>query len=609
MEDHNDLDLEGWAEFGGPDQEEDYRAPEEPVDRGYARHVREEPAWDGGERRGGAWNAWRKVLIPLAALLLAAVVVLGVSFAYAQRVARLTTIYPNVTVNGVPVGGMTVDEAAAALGDDPGRYDNAAVTVNFSTGDSVTVTAQDLGLQAVDGTAFARAAYSYGRGGSMLANLLAYRACQSEPVALSVDRAETVIDENIIAAMLQPVAETVNGKLNTVQVQVGQDQITVVKNTGTARVDVAALAGQIGEAFRQENYAPIDYRAPEAAASPAGAETSQTDVDALLQRLYNEVYVAPVNAVYDQATGGVTPEVRGVRFDMAAARALWDQAENGQTVVIPILREDPEVTAASLSDRLFADVLAEKSTTLAGSTSARINNITLAAAAMNGVVLQPGEEFNYNQCLGQRTAEKGYQSAGAFSGGQHVMSIGGGICQGSSTLYYCALKANLTITDRWCHQFLVSYLPRGMDATVSWGWPDFKFVNSRNYPIRIEAYVSGGYLTIRLLGTDEDGSYVDITNETWEDAAHYYAQTYRNVYDKNGALISSQKEAYSSYDKEEALAAAAATPTPVPQTPEPVVQEPVVQEPAVQEAEAPPPAIETDPETEPAPEAPPAPAE
>ena len=156
------------------------------------------------------------------------------------------------------------------------------------------------------------------------------------------------------------------------------------------------------------------------------------------------------------------------------------------------------------------------------------------------------------------------------------MSIGGGICQGSSTLYYCALKANLSITDRWCHQFVVGYLPRGMDATVSWGWPDFKFVNSRSYPIKIAAWVSGGYLTIQILGTDVDGSYVDITNETWEDATHYYAQTYRNVYDKNGSLISSKKEAYSCYDKEEAVAATA-TPAPqitqAPQVPE--VQAPV----------------------------------
>ncbi len=535
-----------------------------------------------------AGTRWLRLLIPIAVLLTVMVIALAVGFTYASRVARLDTIYPNVTVNGVAVGGMTMEEAAAALGEPADKYSNAAVTVDFPTGDSVTVTAQDLGLHPADGAAVARQAYAYGRGGSMLSNLRTYLACKSEATNMAVRSTETqTIDEAAIAAKLTPVAEQVDRALSVVQAEIREDEITVVKNPGTARVDVAALSAAVREAFEAEKYDPIVYQVPEA----ADGQTQGTDVDALLRELYERVYVQPVDAQYDQATGGTTQGVQGVRFDMDEAKRLWDRAATGETVTIPLIREDPAVTAEQLEGKLFADVLSEKSTTLAGSTSARINNITLAAAAMNGVVLQPGQEFDYNACLGQRTEAKGYQSAGAFSGGQHVMSIGGGICQGSSTLYYCALKANLTITVRWCHQFLVGYLPRGMDATVSWGWPDFKFVNSRNYPIKIEAWVSGGYLTVRILGTDEDGTYVEITNETWEDASHYYAQTYRNVYDRNGNLLTSNKEAYSTYDKEEALA----TPTPAPVTTEPpaappvvVDPGPVVTEPEPQQPEAPP---------------------
>ena len=527
-------------------------------------------AYSDGGRSG--WRLWRTVLILLAVVLFAAVMVLGVGFTYAKRVSELTTIYPNVNVNGVDVGGMTVAEATAALGDAPERYENAAVTVNFPTGESVTVTAGELGLEPLDGTDFARAAYNYGRGGTMLANLRTYMACRNKPVFMAVDGIQdNSIDENIIAEKLRPAADAVDAKLDTVKAQIGEDAIALVKNDGAAHVDVQALAGQVREAFEAENYAPIDCQVE----AENSGESSPIDIDAVLQRLYNEVYAAPTDAYYDQATGDVVEGVAGVRFDVEAAKAAWDAAANGETVTIPLIRDDPAVTADQLPEQFFTDVLAEKSTTLAGSTYARVNNITLAAAAMNGVVLQPGEQFDYNACLGQRTEAKGYQSAGAFSGGQHVMSIGGGICQGSSTLYYCALKANLSITDRWCHQFVVGYLPRGMDATVSWGWPDFKFVNSRSYPIKIAAWVSGGYLTIQILGTDVDGSYVDITNETWEDATHYYAQTYRNVYDKNGSLISSKKEAYSCYDKEEAVAATA---TPAPQ---------VTQAPQVPEVQAP----------------------
>ncbi len=558
MADYDDLDLGEWMEEDSQEPEE-YDMPEGPAEpvrraRRMQRSEAEAQQWESYEQAPSrGWGGWMKVLIPFAALMLVAVVILGVSFAYASRVAKLTTIYPNVTVNGVSVGGMTMTEAAQALGDDPAKYDNAAVTVNFPTGDSVTITAQELGLQAVDGTAYAQVAYSYGRGGSMLANLRTYRSCQDKPVELAVDGAGAAVNESVIADKIAPVAAAVDQKLSTTHAQISEEQITVVKNAGTAHVDVAALSEQVRRAFEQEDYAPIDYQVPET--EPQEGESTAVDVDAMLQTLYNEVYVEPVDASYDQSTGGVIEAVQGVRFDMDAARIAWEQAASGETVTIPLIREDPEITAEDLKGQLFADVLAEKSTSLSGSTSARINNITLAAKAMNGVILQPGEEFSYNACLGQRTAAKGYQSAGAFAGGEHVMSIGGGICQGSSTLYYCAMKANLRITTRYCHQFVVGYLPRGMDATVSWGFPEFKFVNSRAYPIKIEAYVSGGYLTIRILGTDVDGSYVEITNDTWEDAAHYYAQTYRHVYDKNGNLISSTKEAYSSYDKESAIAA------------------------------------------------------
>ncbi len=504
--------------------------------------------------RSGVSGVWMKVLIPVAAVMLVVVIVLAVGFTYADRVSRLTTIYPNVSVNGVFVGGMTMDEAAAALGDDPDRYDNASVTVEFPTGESLTVTAQQLGLKPADGADLARAAYGYGRGGSMLSNLMAYRTCKTEPVDMAVDQAAAVIDEQIIAGLVQPVAQQVDAKMRVTDVQISPENVTVKKNSGTTCVDAAAVTEMIRAAFEAEDYGTIQYELPEAG-TVDGSQEQARDVDELLQLIYDKVYVEPADAYYDEAANTVVDAVRGVSFDKDQAAKLWNEADEGEIVTIPLVFEEPEVTAEQVRATLFADVLAEKSTSLAGSTSARINNISLAAASMNGVVLQPGEEFDYNACLGQRTEAKGYQSAGAFSNGEHVESIGGGICQGSSTLYYCALKANLSITERWCHQFVVAYLPRGLDATVSWGWPDFKFVNSRTYPIKLEAWVADGYLTIRIMGTDVDGSYVEMTNETWEDSEHYYANSYRNVYDANGNLISSQKEAYSCYDKEEVVAA------------------------------------------------------
>ncbi len=622
----------------GPSFEQEREQPREPRRPAQPQRApqpprREPPAppqwdarWEEPPRRRGSILRW---LIPVAAALVVLVASLAVCVSLAGRVAKLTTIYPNVSVNGVTVGGMTVEEAAQALGDPADRYENASVTVNFPTGDAVTVTAQDLGLKPLDGTGFAQLAYSYGRGGSMLANWQAYRSCQKQPVDLKAEMDQTSEpDTRLLSELVTPVVQRVNESLGTTEVNVGEDAITIVKNSGLIRADAADVCAVILEAFEQEKYDPIDYQMPDPSSQTQPDQTGAVDVGALLRQLYDEVYVAPVNAAYDPATGGVTQAVQGVRFDMDEARRLWEQTAEGETVTIPLIREDPEITADQLSGELFSDVLAEKSTTLAGSSYARINNITLAAKAMNGTVIQPGEKFDYNTCLGERTTAKGYQSAGAYENGQHTTAIGGGICQGSSTLYYCTLYANLEILVRYDHYFTVNYLPLGMDATVSWGGPDFTFRNNRDFPIKIEAWVSNGYLTVRILGTDTDGSYVKITSDTWEDSQFYYAQTYRNVYDKNGALISSVKEASSRYHKAEAVTATAAptaaptappaeppappveqppvevtTPEPVVPTPEPAVPTP---EPVVPTPEPPPVQPEQPPIEVPAPEAPPA---
>ncbi|MFR6425641.1 MAG: VanW family protein [Oscillospiraceae bacterium] len=163
-----------------------------------------------------------------------------------------------------------------------------------------------------------------------------------------------------------------------------------------------------------------------------------------------------------------------------------------------------------------------------------MTNVKLAAEKINGVILQPGQTFSYNDVLGQRTKANGFKEAGAYSGGQVVQEVGGGICQVSSTLYYCAMVSNLKINTRTCHYFPVAYIEPGMDATVSWGGPEFKFTNSREYPIEIKAYVEKNSITVEIWGTDVDGSYVKMSYT----ANGLRATTYRTVYDKDGNQIS-----------------------------------------------------------------------
>ena len=298
-----------------------------------------------------------------------------------------------------------------------------------------------------------------------------------------------------------------------------------------------------------------------------------------LQELHDAICGAPVNAGYDPETQSTTESKVGIEFDVAEAQPLWDAASTGDTVTIPATLTQPEMTQERLQKHLLADKLATKTTSLSGSSSNRITNVRLAAEKINGVILQPGQTFSYNDVLGQRTKANGFKEAGAYSGGQVVQEVGGGICQVSSTLYYCAMVSNLKINTRTCHYFPVAYIEPGMDATVSWGGPEFKFTNSREYPIEIKAYVEKNSITVEIWGTDVDGSYVKMSYT----ANGLRATTYRTVYDKDGNEISRTVEANSTYHSHDTTpkptptpsATPTPTPTPKPQpTPYPSVYDP-----------------------------------
>ena len=139
-------------------------------------------------------------------------------------------------------------------------------------------------------------------------------------------------------------------------------------------------------------------------------------------------------------------------------------------------------------------------TTFSSSTSERKNNIKIAAMALNDAFIDVGGEFSFNDRVGPRTEARGYKKAKIIFNGHFIDGIGGGVCQVSSTLYNAVLLANLPVTERFPHSLKVNYVPEGMDATVSYGTFDFKFVNSMDPPIIIHSECENGKLTITLFG-------------------------------------------------------------------------------------------------------------
>lgn len=195
-------------------------------------------------------------------------------------------------------------------------------------------------------------------------------------------------------------------------------------------------------------------------------------------------------------------KVDGLTVDGAAAAAqvisLLDAGQYGQTVEIPHETVDAGMSAAALVSNLG---LVSEATTYAKAVNIpRDTNMTLIVRSLNGLVLQPGETFSFNGYIGQRTAAKGYQEAGGIKDGILIQELGGGICQPNTTLCQAVLKADLQIIERNPHSWPSAYTEVGLDATVSWNGPDFKFKNNTDYPVAIVCWYSKPNVTFQIYG-------------------------------------------------------------------------------------------------------------
>lgn len=142
----------------------------------------------------------------------------------------------------------------------------------------------------------------------------------------------------------------------------------------------------------------------------------------------------------------------------------------------------------------------------------RTTNLRIAAAAINGTVIMPGETFDFNKVVGPRTAERGYKKATVFTGNKGTaQELGGGICQIASTLFNTCLYADVDITERHQHSQKVSYVPLGRDAAISGEYKNFRWTNNYDFPIKIYMDVSGGYVTCTFYTQNsEDPGNIDL---------------------------------------------------------------------------------------------------
>ena len=469
--------------------------------------------------------------------------------------ASYDKVFPGVTLGDRSLSGLSQDQLRQTLTTD--ALLSGEVTITAGGEELGRRTQKELGAY-IDGDALSGAAWQVGReegalgwvknGWTMLTGLLGGRTSSDLVVYYNDETLRQTVAE--MAALFDQ--EQIDGSY-----ELTEDGIYAVKPADGRTLDQPALIRAI---------TALDGGAGTADAPFEAVPGKELDLEAIALELNAD----PSPARYDIPTGKVVDGQIGVNLDPEKAAFALDAAAPGERIQLPADVTYPSMTAEELEAVLFRDVLGEAKTHVGG-TAARISNVKLAASAFNGTVLNAGDVFSYNETVGQRTAAKGYQPAPAYVQGETVDEIGGGVCQPSSTLYLACLRANLEITERYAHRYVPSYIGKGMDATVSWGGPDYKFTNNTDYPVKIETVYEKGYLTVRLLGTNVDGTYARMTYEpisstpfevVYEDDptlapgqevvkvtpyTGYKGKTYRHVYAADGTLISSTYEDTSDY--------------------------------------------------------------
>ena len=170
----------------------------------------------------------------------------------------------------------------------------------------------------------------------------------------------------------------------------------------------------------------------------------------------------------------------------------------------------------------------------------RTHNMRVAAKAINGATVKPGQTFSLNERIGKRTQARGYRTAIVFEDGKKVPGIGGGVSQITGTLFNAALKAGLPIVEFHNHSRPVPYLPVGRDATLAWGAKDLRFKNNSPSPIRLSCKVQGNRLIAAVYGQRKPGKQIRIGVGVQKLAKHHVvAKLYRKI-KQNGKVIQTE---------------------------------------------------------------------
>lgn len=432
-----------------------------------------------------------------------------------------TNIIDGVFIQGIDVSNLSVEDAKSKLSSIVNEYISKEITLKYGDFSKTLVPSQFNVNFDVDSAV--QTAYSIGRSGNVFENNFAIlnALLNSNNIGQNME-----YDSELLDALLLELNNELPGRMENSCYYVDGTSLIIDSGKEGVNVDTEVLANRIAKALNDINNQDIVIEIPVVNVAP-----SPIDLDAI----YNEVHKDPVDAYYTTDPYVVHPSSTGLDFDISMDEAREMLKTYQEEYTIPLKVTYPSVSTNDIGSEAFPDLLSSFRTSFTSSNSNRSTNIRLCSEKINGTVLMPGETFSFNQVVGKRTPEAGFKPATAYSGGKVVQEYGGGICQVSSTLYNAVLYANLEITERTNHGYKPSYVDPGLDATVSWGGPDFKFTNNRDYPIRIVCDTSNKILNIYIYGLKRDTDYKVVL-----DAQYVSTVYFKTVYQKDSSLASGQ---------------------------------------------------------------------
>lgn len=433
----------------------------------------------------------KKYIVPIALFIIIAIVLIFASTIFAFVNMNNDKIINGITISGIDVSGLSKEEATEKLNTIYDEKKEKEISIKYqdyeTTINPIVLETNYEVEKAID------EAVLIGKENNIIINNYKILFALIKKINIDVNM---TFNEDIAKQSITDINVNLPGAVIESSYSIEEDKLIITKGKEGICVDEELLLNKIRERLNSikinEDYIeiPVINKKPE-----------EIDID----KIHEEVYKEVKDAYYTKNPFTVYPEVEGVDFDVEAARALL--AEDKEEYIIQLIITKPKVTISQIGSEAFPDRLATFTTRYDAGDVNRTANLVIACQRINGKVVLAGETFSYNKALGARTAAAGYRNGKIYSAGEVVDGIGGGICQISSTLYNAVLMANLEVVERRNHQFVTSYLPAGRDATVVYGAIDFKFKNTRQFPVRIAASAQNGIATISIYGIKEENEY------------------------------------------------------------------------------------------------------